>query len=193
MNVHLTALGHRVPLGSSPIHNSERERVTCTPDCQASSRVKERIHAVQELQHCLKPEMSTDPGNTGPTCGFSSRRWGSELQMMSLMALIASNYWCAALKADASYSLGFFCVWGVLSFSWGFYFPDNCQAIKDDDFVLFFSLSFCATILCNSRSPWAKDLASLSTESVLPQHWSQKPFPLNFTHILGNIRFVQKF
>lgn len=91
MNVHFTALGHRVLFGSSPVHNSERERVTCTPDCQASSRVKERIHSVQELQHCLKPEMATDPGNTGPTCCFSSGKWGSELQMMSLMALIASN------------------------------------------------------------------------------------------------------
>lgn len=32
----------------------------------------------------------------------------------------------------------------------GGFFPDDCQAIKDDDFVLFLSPSFCATILCNS-------------------------------------------
>lgn len=32
----------------------------------------------------------------------------------------------------------------------GVFFPDDCQAIKDDDFVLFLSPSFCATILCNS-------------------------------------------
>lgn len=83
--------GTRSPFRSSPKHNSERERVTCTPDCQASSRVRERIPTLQELQHCWKPEMSTDPGNTGPTCFFSSKRSGSEIQMMSLMALIASN------------------------------------------------------------------------------------------------------
>lgn len=27
----------------------------------------------------------------------------------------------------------------------GVFFPDDCQAIKDDDFVLFFSPSFCVT------------------------------------------------
>lgn len=102
-------------------------------------------------------------------------------------------YWCAALKADPSCSLAFFCVWeGVVVQV--FNFPDDCQAINDDDFVLFFSLPFFAIILYSSRSPWAKDLAALSVESALPQHCSQKTFStVSFTHILGDTRYVQKF
>lgn len=146
------------PLGSNPKHNSERERVTCTPECQASSGVKERIHTVQELQHCWRLEMSIDPGNTGPTFSCSSKRSGSELQTMSLVAQIASNATGVLFESRCYLFSGLFlAVWdGVVQLCCSlvlcsFYFPDDCQAIKDDDFVLFFGLPFHAPILCYSR------------------------------------------
>lgn len=179
--------------GSSPKHNSGTKRVTCTPDCQASSRVKERIHIVQELQRCWKPEKSTDPGYTGPSCaspqkgqGQSYRQcpWWPRLHQMLLV--------CRSESRSFLFSGLFLCVEGVVVQV--FNFPDDCQAINDDDFVLFFSLPFFAIILYSSRSPWAKDLAALSVESALPQHCSQKTFStVSFTHILGDTRYVQKF
>lgn len=70
--------------GSGLKRDSETERLNYTPGSKVGLRVKERIHIIQELQHCSKKGFFVAPGNAGPTCSFFSRR--SELQVMTLIA-----------------------------------------------------------------------------------------------------------
>lgn len=65
-----------------------------------------------------------------------------------------------------------------------FFSPDACQAIKDDDLVLFFSPSFCATLQSNSSSPWVKNLASLLTVCTSTALIIKAFSTVNFTQIL---------
>lgn len=65
-----------------------------------------------------------------------------------------------------------------------FFSPDACQAIKDDDLVLFFSPCFCATVQSNNSSPWVKNLASLLMVCTSTELITKAFSTVNFTQIL---------
>lgn len=93
-------------------------------------------------------------------------------------------YCCATLKADAFYSLALFIREVMVLLRWIFFSPDACQAIKDDDLVLFFSPCFCATVQSNSSSPWVKNLASLLMVCTSTELITKAFSTVNFTQIL---------
>lgn len=137
--------------------------------------------------------MPTDPGNAGPTCCCcSSERSGQSCRPCHWWPRLYQMLLLCSLEAGASYSLGFFCPCGVLLFRCSFYFPDF-QTIKDDDFVLFFSLTFHAAFQCYSRSPWAKDLLLCQQSLCFYSADHKIMFHCKFHTHTGDTRCVQKF
>lgn len=107
MNVHLAAL---VPsLDQVPNTTPREQRVTCTPDCQASSRVKREFNCTGTAT-MLEARDVHRPWKCWPHPARPHK--GSELQTMPWVAQIASDAAAVLLGKQMLLILWPFSVWG---------------------------------------------------------------------------------